>query len=791
MTVEVPKICASDGSSDSPALYHVAVRQLCEFAARQGDLDSRFTPAPTSLQGMEGHAEVAARRGTAYQRELTLAGVHRHLQVRGRADGYDAGDQRVEEIKTHRGDLARMPANHRALHWAQVKVYAHLLCARNALPQVEAALVYFDIASRQETVLVERQDSAALASFHAVLCERFLGWADQELAHRSRRDALLGALPFPHPQFRPGQRALAAAVYRAAVNGSRVLAQAPTGIGKTVATLFPALKACATQRIDKVFFLTAKTTGRQLALDAMRLITHTLPPGALRVLELLARDKACAQPGRECHGESCPLAKGFYDRLADARQALLAEAVWDHATLQRVGLAHSVCPYYLGHEMVQWSDVVIGDYNHYFSSHAMLYALTVGRGWRVSLLVDEAHNLIERARAMYTAELCSGRLREVQAGVPKSLAKHVQQLRRSFSALANAQTERYAVCAQLPEKFTLALQQFSSAAGNLLTEQPGALDAHALRFYFDALQFLQITQTRGSHTLCDLSLLRDDSGPNPRVLQSTLCLRNVVPGPHLDSRWSAAHCAVLFSATLSPARFVNEMLGLGDAAVCLDVPSPFAGQLQVRIARHISTRYRDRVASLRSVVDLMAAQFGSMPGNYLAFFSSFDYLHQAAQLLNELQPHLATWAQSRQMTEGQRQQFLERFTPQGQGIGFAVLGGAFAEGIDLPGSRLSGAFIATLGLPQVNAVNEQMLRQVHACVGNGYNYTYLYPGIQKVVQAAGRVIRRAQDRGTVHLIDDRFDLPDVRALLPAWWSIEEDTVVDASASKAVHSALPS
>jgi DNA excision repair protein ERCC-2 len=247
-------------------------------------------------------------------------------------------------------------------------------------------------------------------------------------------------------------------------------------------------------------------------------------------------------------------------------------------------------------------------------------------------------------------------------------------------------------------------------------------------------------------------------------------LRNVIPAPFLAPRIRETRSCVLFSATLTPQRFYADTLGVPANRVWVDVESPFrAEQLQIRLAQHISTRYQHRSASLQAVVDLLAEQYQTRPGNYLAFFSSFDYLQQVTSLLRAQHPELPYWEQTRSMDEGARNAFLARFTDESCGIGFAVLGGAFSEGIDLPGKRLIGAFVATLGLPQVNPVNEQMKTRMDHLFGTGYDYTYLYPGLQKVVQAAGRVIRTTDDVGVVHLIDDRFGRREIRRLLPAWW----------------------
>lgn len=747
--------------------YRVAVRALCEFTAKQGDLDLRFTPSPTALEGIAGHATVTARRGDGYEREVTLEGTYRNLCVRGRADGFDPSKNQLEEIKTYRGDLARQPDNHRHLHWAQAKVYGWLLCQMRSLQSLDIALVYFDVVSQKETLLIETCSAEDLQAFFETQCQRFIVWAEQELVHRAERDQALRLLTFPYGEFRSGQRQLAEAVYKAACTGTHLMAQAPTGIGKTLATLFPQLKAVPGQQLDKLFFLTAKTSGRQLALDALASLKASSP---LRVLELIARDKACEHPDKACHGESCPLARGFYDRLPAARAEAIRRPFLDQSTLREVAVAHQVCPYYLSQEMARWADVVVGDYNYYFDLSALLYSLTLVNQWRIGLMVDEAHNLLERARAMYSAELDIRSFKGLRKILPAALKRPVERVLRCWGDVHRLQTLSYQVQPELPHKLLGALQQAVSAITEHLAENPTGLDPALQSVYFDAMHFCRLAELFGDHSLFDCTLLPTRS--EARV--SVLCLRNVLPAPFLKPRLLEARSCVLFSATLSPQRFYADTLGLPLNHVWLDVDSPFQSeQLQVRLARHISTRYHDRYASLQPIVDLLVEQFRERPGNYLAFFSSFDYLQQVTNLLAAQHPQLPFWEQTRSMHEEARHAFLARFTDESCGIGFAVLGGAFSEGIDLPGRRLIGAFVATLGLPQINPVNEQMKARMDQLFGAGYDYTYLYPGLQKVVQAAGRVIRTTEDVGVVHLIDDRFARQDIRRLLPVWWASAE------------------
>ena len=749
--------------------YSVAVRALCEFTAKVGDLDLRFTPSPSAQEGIVGHRTVASRRNAHYQNEVALEGEYQQLKVRGRADGYDPDSNRLEEVKTYRGDLAAQPANHRQLHWAQVKVYGWLMCQKLGLSEIDLALVYFDIVGEGETVLNQRFDAPDLEQFFKQQCALFLDWARQEMQHRAARNAGAQSLAFPHADFRTGQRTLAESVYKAVCTGRCLMAQAPTGIGKTIGTIFPQLKALAPQQLDKVFFLTAKTPGRKLALDAAQVLYDSSPELSLRVLELVARDKACEHLDKACHGDSCPLAKGFYDRLPAARQAASKVRLLDQQSLRNVALAHQVCPYYLSQEMARWSDLIVADYNYYFDFGAMLFGLAQLNQWQVSVLVDEAHNLVERARSMYSASLDQYSLKTVRDSAPEALKKPLQRLNRGWNALHKDQLAPYQAYAAKPDKLLQALSLCTSAMGDYFNDHPDALTGDLQAFYFDALQWAKVAELFNEHFIFDIT----KRSFTAKRSSSTLCLRNVVPAEFIRPRLTAARSSVLFSATLSPRHYYADLLGLPADTAWVDVESPFkAEQLQVSIVERISTRFVHRQASLEPIVALIAQQFAAQPGNYLAFFSSFDYLQQVAQLLAERHPQIALWLQSRGMAEAERQAFLDQFTPHSQGIGFAVLGGAFGEGIDLPGARLIGAFIATLGLPQLNPVNEQMKQRMGAIFGAGYDYTYLYPGIQKVVQAAGRVIRSQQDRGVVMLIDDRFGEQRVRQLLPKWWAFK-------------------
>jgi len=760
----------------------VSVRSLCEFTAKRGDLDRRFTPSATALEGQHGQAAVVARRGPAFESEVALEGFSGELRVRGRADGWDPIRGCLEEIKTIRGVPEDIPQNRRALHWAQLETYGALLCRSRGLVELHIALVYVDAATQHETVQRRACSAAELDAAFEDRCGHYRAWALQEAAHRRARDEALAALPFPPGDFRPGQRALSEAVYRSALNRRCLLAQAPTGIGKTLGTLFPLLRAMPAAGIDKIGYLTCKGTGRITALEALEPLREHTPGRTLRVLTLVAKDQACEHPQAACHGDACPLARGFYDRLPAAREEAVAAGWLDPAAQRRIALAHGICPYYLGQELLRWADVVVGDVHHAFDPYGALFALAQVQEWKLALLVDEAHNLVERTRAMYSSSMSLAQIRTAAQSAPSGLRGRFQRWLKAVAELAAAHDDDYHALDAVPDALAEALQGLVAGLGDHVQKHPLATGP-LLDFHFAALALQRLMERFGPHSVFDV---QREAAAAERVAQAamaslpfepepeaTLSIRNVVPGAFLKPRFAACHTVTLFSATLGPPEYPRDLLGLPDDTGWIDVPPPFPPEhLVVRIADRLSTRYPHRQASLDAVSELMATQYARHPGNYLAFFSSFQYLEQAASRLAMRHPEVPQWRQSRAMDEASRRAFLGRFVPGGRGIAFAVLGGAFAEGVDLPGSRLIGAFIATLGLPPVSPVQDQVRARLDAMFGAEHGYADRVPALQKVVQAAGRVLRSPDDRGWLWLMDQRYRQPEVRALLPAWWRIE-------------------
>jgi Rad3-related DNA helicase len=743
--------------------YTVSVRSLCEFGAKAGDLDRRFTPSATATEGLKGQQSVAQRRGQDYETEVALAGQWGALRVRGRADGYDPRRACLEEVKTIRGRPEQIPENRRRLHWAQLQTYGALFCRQRGVKQVALALVYFDVESQTETELLELCGAQELQQAFEARCGQFIAWAEQEARHRVDRDAALQGLAFPRRDFRPGQRTLAEGVYRAAASGQCLLAQAPTGIGKTMGTLFPMLRALPTQGLDKLAFLTCKGTGRITALEALQELRDGTPGQHLRVLVMVAKEQACEHPDKACHGDACPLARGFYDRLAAAREEAIAAAWLDVPTQRRIALRHGLCPYYFGQELLRWADVLVGDVHHAFDPNGVLWGLMQALEWKLGLLVDEAHNLVERTRQMYSAELGLSHVRAALSMAPPGLCSSLEALLQACAELVGEQGSQHAVLDSLPDPFSQAVLSAAGALGAHFQRLPAAAGP-LLEFHFLLQGFAQRVDTLAEHSLFELQVTPSDT---------TLAVRNIVPARFLRPRFKAMHTATLFSATLAPPDYAVGLLGLPMETGWINVPPAFPPEnLKVHVAHRLSTRYAHRTRSLARLVQVLARQFDAAPGNYLAFFSSFDYLEQAAALLAQRRPGIPQWRQDRGMNPEARSAFLGRFVSNGQGIAFAVLGGVFAEGIDLPGTRLIGAFIATLGLPPVSELQQHIQRRLDKLFGAELGYADLVPAMQKVVQAAGRIQRTPEDKGTLWLLDDRYASPEVRRLLPAWWGLD-------------------
>ncbi|MGN0777079.1 MAG: helicase C-terminal domain-containing protein [Candidatus Ventricola sp.] len=746
----------------SNPVVRMSVRTVVETTLHESDL----TPAASSARRMqEGAAAHRARQSSApereYRREVALCadyeGEALTLHVTGRADGVflrEDGVTVIEEIKLGASDQALIPA-----HRAQAAMYGYMLLEREEMDSVCLRVLYVDARGAALAMYEEEQDRESLRAGFEALCAAACAWEEQKLARRQARDASIGNLPFPFGTYRAGQRRFAANVYIALRERKRLFAQAPTGIGKTMAALYPALRAIGEGKCARAVFLAARTTGRRSAMDAMELLVSA---GAKAMTaEITAKDKICPQPVRDCRPERCALAEGFYDRLPGA----LAEALG----MQRLGCEeiaalaarHRVCPFELSLEIAMLSDVVVCDYNYVFDPLVAMDRLLAGPGG-ACLLVDEAHQLAPRVRDAYSAVLSLDELAQLRRETGRTLSRRNPLYRAQTRAIAAmkalAQQEDFERLNAPPEALLRAMEQLREAAGEQLALGAGAPAADsfslAMGYCFAAERFDEryalLASGGEKHARLELALLTAAR----EILEST----------------KRARGTVYFSATLAPFDAAQKMLGSEDGDACLMLPSPFdPAQLEARI-EPIDIRYASREQTAPQVADAIAAHLKGHGGNTIVFFPSYAYMARIGELLLG-QDHLADEAflrERRGMTEKEKNALLSAFDQpeaDGRAVLLAVLGGVFCEGIDLPGERLKNVIVVSTGLPQPDARVKAMQAYYDGIGEDGFSLCMTLPGMVRVIQAAGRLIRTHSDTGSLLLIDSRYRYGQVRALL--------------------------
>lgn len=762
--------------------WSVSVRELAETVWRAGNLSQGHTLGPSAQDGMESHKWYQTSRKPPYEAEVSLSEIaHRHhvaLNIRGRADGIypDADPVIIEEIKTTATQPLLLDGEN-PVHWAQAKLYGAMLAEARKLEAVIVRLTYIELGTRAIRRFEKRLSAAELGAFFDDTVERFAMWIARVVSWRRERDQHLKALVFPFQTFRPGQRELAKHVFHVSDGHAGLFAEAPTGSGKTMGVLFGALKALGEGRVSQVVFLTAKTVGRNAAVSAMKTVHESGAP--LKTLCLTAKQRLCRASDCTCDAASCVLAKGHFDRLSDAVDALFERPALLPDDVERVAAIHRVCPYWLSREMVPWADVVICDYNYVFDPRAALAALIHSRDSTRICLIDEAHNLVERAREMFSAAIDTAPITTLSAALPRGeqrLAKGLGRLddiiRRMWQRHAPSGTGSV-VLDTLPASLKDALADVCELAEQTLAGRARSTFFDALRqLYFECLTFGKTAFKKSER---DTTYLQRNS--NGHVKVKRLCLD---PAPRIRHILDDARLArVCFSATLSPIRYYSRMLGGGEDDIARVFESPFSkGQLFSGIVRGVSTRYRHREETAARIGDIIIEGIRAKQGNYMAYFPSYRYLDLVARYFFQKADGVDTVTQAANESESDKRAFLDAFErPRDRSLlGFAVLGGRYGEGIDLAGSRLVGAFIISPGLPKAS-IEREVIRGYHeARDGSGFDFAYRYPGMNKVVQAAGRVIRTEVDTGVTLFIGERFGNRAYRSLLPGQVAKTNDIV---------------
>jgi Rad3-related DNA helicase len=752
----------------------ISVRKLVEFVLRSGDIDNRLTSSERMLEGTRAHQKIQRSAAFAYLAEVSLSGTFSYqgfeITLFGRADGIIDEDGRyaVDEIKSTTRSLDKLDEGSHPVFWAQAECYAFLFARQEHLDSIAVQLTYTDVETGEVRSFRRELAAGALEQKIFSLLDRYLRFAAFESERLAERDKYLRSLAFPFPRYRKGQRELAAAVYRSIAAGRNLFALAPTGTGKTISTLFPALKAVAEGYAQKIFYLTAKTVTRGVAEEAFRKMA--VEGNHFKAITLTAKDKICPHPGTQCAPQSCPFAKGYYDRLNDALLDFLAgHDLITRETVEEYAEAHTLCPFEFSLDLSEWVDCVICDYNYVFDPIVYLKRYFQNTSGDYVFLIDEAHNLDGRAREMFSASLKKSDFLKIKK-LTKTQNRKTCRAASDINALfVTARKECLAsggslVSAEENETLCQLVSRFARRAEKFLLHGQGAEGYDdLLELYFSCLAFLKIS------SLFDERYVTFTKAEKTEV---TLTLYCIDPSYLLSQALSRGRTAVFFSATLSPLDYFREILGGGAEDRTIRLPSPFdSAHLCLLVDPTVSTRYKNREQSYDRVVEDIAALVGAKAGNYIVYFPSYRYMDAVYSRFCEAKPEICTLRQDSRMSDREREEFLGRFEDAaGQTlVGFCVLGGVFSEGIDLKGDRLIGTAIVGVGLPQISPELDVIWDYYAKVNGMGYEYAYMYPGMNKVLQAAGRVIRSEEDRGAVLLIDDRFSLRSYRSLFPPHW----------------------
>ncbi len=756
-------------------IQRIAVRSLVEVVLRSGDLDMRFAAPGRSLEGIRIHKQIQQKRADGYRAEVPVSmeveAPDFNLAVSGRIDGVWETEEEliIEEIKSTFRDLNTIEAKPDPCHWGQAKVYAYLYARKKAFAEVLVQLTYCRLDSGEILELVEPLSIDELASFFQGLIDRYLAWATTIFRWRLVRNAAIGLLDFPFTCYRPGQRDMAVAVYRTLRDNGQALIQAATGIGKTMAALFPAIKAIEKGHKDRIFFLTARNTGNASAIKALNI----LQKNGLRLkrVSLTAKDKICFCPDATCNPDVCEFAKGHFDRLNGAMKEAFVHDNLDRDTIEEVARSHRVCPFALSLELAGWADCIISDYNYAFDPRVYLKRFFDEENGAYAFLVDEAHNLVDRSREMFSAGLKKTSFLELRRVVKDQLPALYRAAGKINDWLLKAKKETQQVGgfqseAQLPAGLEPLLRAFAKEAERWLAQnRPAPYREIVLERYFEIQGFLRVWEEFDDSYFTCFQVKDKD------LILKLFCLD---PSRQLRLALNRSRAVVFFSATLTPAGYFQDLFGCEQDAVKIAIPSPFPSRhLKVLVAGRISTYFTQREKSAHRIAALIRVFTHSKKGNYLVFFPSYAYMKLVVDHYQQQAGDAALIIQEREMDDAGRARFLNHFSTQRDRglVGFAVMGGIFGEGIDLAGERLSGAIIVGVGLPAI-CPERDLIRDYFDKVGVGFDFAYRYPGINRVLQAAGRVIRTDTDCGAILLIDKRFSSPGYQRLLPAHWSPE-------------------
>lgn len=756
-------------------IIRISVRSLVEFILREGDIDNRVSGSmekDAMLLGGKIHRKIQSRMGTNYTAEVPLKiqmpcdGFV--LQIEGRADGVlkDDGKVLIDEIKGILRSLEHLEAPV-PVHLAQAKCYAYIYAVQNSLKCIDVQMTYCQMETEEIRRFCQKFEFQELQTWFQDLVTQYEKWAKFEIEWRNVRNDSIRQIEFPFP-YREGQRDLVVSVYRTILRKKKLFIQAPTGVGKTMATVFPAVRAVGEGLGEKIFYLTAKTIMRTVAEQAFSLLKEK---GLLyKTITLTAKEKICFCEEAECNPDACPYAKGHFDRVNDAVFDLITHSGdWSREVLEEQAKKHMVCPFEMSLDVSNWADAVICDYNYAFDPQAHLkrFFSESGKG-EYLFLIDEAHNLVERGREMYSASLYKEDLLEVRKLVkaedPK-LAKGLSECNQQFLELKR-ECEHYQILKSVSH-IALKLMNVLSKLEDYLEECKDAeKKKRVLDFYFAVRSFLNVHDIMDENYVIFSEMMEDG-----RFQIKLFCVN---PAVNLQNYLEQGNSTIFFSATLLPVHYYKKLLSVEKDDYAVYAHSSFPQENKfLFIGTDVSTRYTRRGESTyQRFARYIAVMAEQKKGNYMAFFPSYRFLEEVHTCFLECVDHeVDSICQVSYMDEEQREEFLEEFEQEREKslVAFCVMGGIFSEGIDLTDDKLIGAVIAGTGLPQVCIEREILKQYFNAADMDGFDYAYLYPGMNKVLQSAGRVIRTESDRGVILLLDDRFRAMRYREVFPREW----------------------
>ena len=769
----------------------VSVRNLVEFILRSGDIDNRrgaMADKDAMQMGSRLHRKIQGKMGADYHAEVPLRtqidcdGFL--LIVEGRADGIfeQDGQTVIDEIKGVFRDVERMEEPD-PVHLAQARCYACIYAEQQNLEKIGVQMTYANLDTEEIRRFSSSYTRSELEEWFAHLTEAYQKWAQMQLEWKTERKASIGKTVFPYP-YREGQKELASAVYRTIWHGKKLFIQAPTGVGKTLSTVFPAVQAVGQELGDKIFYLTAKTITRTVAEEAFSLLKKQ---GLYyKVLTLTAKEKICFCEEPDCNPEKCPYARGHFDRVNDAVYELLTSYEENSANYSRERIMEQaekwkVCPFEMALDVSLWSDAIICDYNYVFDPQAKLKRFFAeGVKGDYLFLIDEAHNLVERGREMYSATLYKEDFLEVKRFLKPFSRKAVAALERGNKYLLEWKREcgEYTLLSNI-DSFALNLFNVSHALEQLLEDRESVMNRPStdseieegkkktLDFYFQVRAFLEIYEELDDSY--EIYVQHDREG---RFALKLYCIHTA---DKIGQCLEKGRASILFSATLLPVQYYMELLSGKPEDYAVYAKSTFdPAKKKVLLGLDVSTKYTRRTpAEYQKIASYIQQITDSRQGNYLVFFPSYKMMTDVrAYFEAEMQDDTEILEQSMHMSEAQREEFLEQFQERESGtlIGFCVMGGIFGEGIDLKKDRLIGAIVVGPGLPQVCNEREILKQYYDRRDMDGFDHAYRYPGMNKVMQSAGRVIRTDEDTGVIVLLDERFGQAQYRSSFPREWA---------------------